>query len=123
MLSSIRMLWQRREDRLAEAISAVSDDTFEEEVIKSELPVLVDFWAAWCAPCQMIAPAVEKIAQDYNGRLKVVKLNVDENMKATVKYSVRSIPTLLLFKQGEIKETVVGALPQDKIISIISKHL
>ncbi len=123
MLSSIRMLWQRREDRLAEAISAVSDDTFEEEVIKSELPVLVDFWAAWCAPCQMIAPAVEKIAQDYNGRLKVVKLNVDENMKATVKYSVRSIPTLLLFKQGEIKETVVGALPQDKIISIISKHI
>jgi len=117
------MLWQRREDRLAEAISAVSDDTFEEEVIKSELPVLVDFWAAWCAPCQMIAPAVEKIAQDYNGRLKVVKLNVDENMKATVKYSVRSIPTLLLFKQGEIKETVVGALPQDKIISIISKHI
>lgn len=123
MLSSIRMLWQRREDRLAEAISAVSDDTFEEEVIKSELPVLVDFWAAWCAPCQMIVPAVEKIAQDYNGRLKVVKLNVDENMKATVKYSVRSIPTLLLFKQGEIKETVVGALPQDKIISIISKHI
>jgi thioredoxin 1 len=108
---------------LAEAIIHVSDDTFEEEVMKSEIPVLVDFWAAWCGPCQMIAPALEKIAQEYSGRLKVVKLNVDENMKATSKYSVRSIPTLLLFKAGEIKETLVGALPQDKIVSIISKHL
>jgi len=108
---------------LAEAIIHVSDDTFEEEVMKSELPVLVDFWAIWCAPCQMIAPALEKIAQEYTGRLKVVKLNVDENMKATSKYSIRSIPTLLLFKAGEIKETLVGVLPQDKIVSIISKHL
>jgi len=108
---------------LAEGIINVSDDSFEEEVMKSGLPVLVDFWAVWCAPCHMIAPALEKIAQEYAGRLKVVKLNVDENMKATSKYSVRSIPTLLLFKGGEIKETVVGALPQEKIVSIISKHL
>jgi thioredoxin 1 len=108
---------------LAEGIINVSDDSFEEEVMKSGLPVLVDFWAVWCAPCQMIAPALEKIAQEYAGRLKVVKLNVDQNMKATSKYSVRSIPTLLLFKGGEIKETLVGALPQEKIVSIISKHL
>lgn len=108
---------------MAEGIINVSDDSFEEEVMKSGLPVLVDFWAVWCAPCQMIAPALEKIAQEYAGRLKVVKLNVDQNMKATSKYSVRSIPTLLLFKGGEIKETLVGALPQEKIVSIISKHL
>jgi thioredoxin 1 len=118
------MPWHQREEAdLAEDIIHVSDDTFEEEVMKSELPVLVDFWAVWCGPCHMIAPALEKIAQEYTGRLKVVKLNVDENMKATSKYSVRSIPTLLLFKAGEIKETLVGALPQDMIVSIISKHL
>jgi thioredoxin 1 len=118
------MPWHQGEEAdLAEAIIHVSDDTFEEEVIKSDLPVLVDFWAVWCGPCHMIAPALEKIAQEYAGRLKVVKLNVDENMKATSKYSVRSIPTLLLFKAGEIKETLVGALPQDRIVSIISKHL
>jgi len=108
---------------LAEAILDVSDDTFEEEVIKSELPVLVDFWAVWCAPCQMIVPALEHLAQNYKEKLKVLKLNVDDNMKISAKFGVRSIPTLLLFKGGELKETIVGALPQNKIIDAISKHL
>ncbi len=108
---------------MAEAILDVTDDTFEEEVLKSELPVLVDFWAVWCAPCQMIVPALEHIAQNYKEKLKVLKLNVDENMKISAKFGVRSIPTLLLFKGGELKETIVGALPQNKIIDAISKHL
>jgi thioredoxin 1 len=108
---------------LAEAILDVTDDTFEEEVLKSDLPVLVDFWAVWCAPCQMIVPALEHIAQSYKEKLKLLKLNVDENMKTSAKFGVRSIPTLLLFKGGELKETIVGALPQNKIIDAISKHL
>ena len=108
---------------MAEAILDVTDDTFEEEVLKSELPVLVDFWAVWCAPCQMIVPALEHIAQNYKEKLKLLKLNVDENMKTSAKFGVRSITTLLLFKGGELKETIVGALPQNKIIDAISKHL
>ena len=108
---------------MAEAIVNVSDDTFEEEVLKSELPVLVDFWAVWCAPCLMIIPTMEYLVQNYKDKLKVFKLNVDENMKISSKYGIRSIPTLLLFKEGELKETIIGALPQDKIIDAISKHL
>jgi thioredoxin 1 len=108
---------------LAEAILDVTDNTFEEEVLKSELPVLVDFWAVWCAPCQMIVPALEHITENYKEKLKVLKLNVDENMKTSAKFGVRSIPTLLLFKGGELMETIVGALPQNKIIDVISKHL
>jgi len=108
---------------LAEAIINITDSTFEQEVMKSELPVLVDFWAVWCGPCQMITPTMDYLAQTYQGKLKVVKLDVDGNIKVTSRYGVRSIPTLLLFKGGELKETMVGALPQDKIVSIISKHL
>lgn len=108
---------------MAEDVVRISDDTFEEEALKCELPVMVDFWADWCAPCHMIVPALEKIAQDFKGKLKVFKLNVDENMKTSSKYDVRSIPTLLLFKGGELKETIVGVLPQDKIVDVISKHL
>lgn len=118
------MPWKEREEiELAEAIVTVSDSTFEEEVVKSELPVLVDFWAIWCMPCQMIAPALEHIAQNYGDRVKVVKLNIDENMKIPSRFGIRSIPTLLLFKGGELKETIVGAQPQDTIVNIISKHL
>lgn len=108
---------------MAEDIMSVSDDSFEEEVIKSELPVLVDFWAAWCAPCYMVVPTLEHLVQNYKEKLKVFKLNIDENMKISAKFGVISIPTLLLFKGGEIKETIVGALPQNKIIDVISKHL
>ena len=89
----------------------------------SELPVLVDFWAVWCAPCKVIDPTIEYLAQNYVDRLKIVKLNVDENMKIPSRYGVRSIPTLLLFMEGELKETIIGAASQDKIINTISKYL
>ncbi len=108
---------------MAGDILDVSDDTFEEEVLKSELPVLVDFWAVWCAPCQMIVPTLEHLAQNYKEKLKVFKINIDENMKISAKFGIRSIPTLLLFSGGEVKETIVGALPQNKIIDVISKHI
>ena len=88
-----------------------------------ELPVLVDFWASWCAPCHMIIPALEYLAQTYKDKIEVKRLNVDENTKIPSKYKIMSIPTLLLFKEGEVKETIVGALPQEKIVEIISRHL
>ncbi len=108
---------------MAEEIANISDDSFEEEVLKSDLPVLVDFWAVWCAPCHMIAPSVENLAQSYKDKMKVVKINVDENPKTPANYGILSIPTLLLFKGGELKETIVGALPQNKIEDAITKHL
>jgi thioredoxin 1 len=101
----------------------VTDANFEEEVIGSELPVLVDFWAVWCGPCRMVAPFVEQIAEENKDRLKVAKLNVDDNQGIPAKYGIMSIPTLLLFKGGELKETIVGALPKDKIVAAVSKHL
>jgi thioredoxin 1 len=108
---------------LSEDIFNVTDDTFEEEVLKAELPVLVDFWAVWCGPCQMVAPTVEYLAQNYKDKLMVAKMNVDDNMNVPAKYGIMSIPALLLFKAGEVVETVIGALPQDKIVSAIEKHL
>jgi len=108
---------------LTEGILNVSDDNFEEEVLKNELPVLVDFWAVWCAPCHLVVPTLEYLVENYKDKLKIYKLNVDENMKTSSNYGVRSIPTLLFFKDGELKETIIGALPQDKIIDVISKHL
>jgi thioredoxin 1 len=108
---------------LSEDIFNVTDDTFEEEVLKAELPVLVDFWAVWCGPCHMVAPTVEYLAHNYKDKLKAAKMNVDENMKVPAKYGIMSIPALLLFKGGEVVETVIGALPQDKIVDAIAKHL
>lgn len=108
---------------MSEDIFNVSDDTFEEEVLKAELPVVVDFWAVWCGPCQMVAPTVEYLAQNYKDKLKVAKMNVDENMNVPAKYGIMSIPALLLFKGGEVVETIIGALPQDKIVDAIAKHL
>jgi thioredoxin len=104
-------------------IADVSDQNFDTEVLNSEIPVLVDFWAAWCAPCRMLAPAVEAIAEKYEGRAKVVKLNVDENMVTSGKYNIKGIPTLLLFKQGMIKEQIVGNTSKDTISKMIENHL
>jgi thioredoxin 1 len=108
---------------LSENFFEVTDDTFEQEVIQSELPVLVDFWAVWCAPCKMVIPTLEHLAQNLKDRLRIVKLNVDNNMKTSSKYGVMSIPTLLLFNKGELRETIVGAQPQEKIVEVVSKHL
>jgi len=108
---------------VSDLIKHVSDDTFEEEVLKNDLPVLVDFWAVWCAPCHMVTPALENMAQNLKDKLKVVKLNVDDNAALSARYGIMSIPALLLFKEGELKETLIGALPQDKIEEKISSHL
>jgi len=93
----------------------ITDDNFESEVIKSDLPVLIDFWAAWCGPCRMIAPIVEELAGEYNGKVKIGKLDVDNNQQTAIKYGVRSIPTLLVFKNGEVKDTIIGAVPKSQI--------
>jgi thioredoxin 1 len=100
-----------------------TDSNFEQEVLKSDKPVLVDFWAEWCAPCRMVAPAVEAIAEQYSDRAKVGKLNVDQNQNVTVRYSIRGIPTLLIFKGGQIQEQVVGATSKDNLVKLIEKHL
>ena len=91
---------------------AVSDESFEAEVLKSSAPVLVDFWATWCAPCRIIGPVVEQIASDYEGRLKVAKVDVDANPKTPATYGIRGIPTLLIFKDGKLADQIVGAVPK-----------
>lgn len=108
---------------MSEEILQSSDATFEQEVLKSELPVLVDFWAPWCMPCRMIAPAVEEIAKEYAGKLKVAKVNVDDNPKTSTFYGIMSIPTLIVFKGGGVKETIVGVVPKKKIEELVSAHL
>jgi len=102
---------------------AVTEQNFEAEVLKSPVPVLVDFWAAWCGPCRAIAPAVEEIATEYNGRLKVVKVDVDENQEVSIRYGVRSIPTLIVFKNGDPVETLIGAYPKPALLAKIQPHL
>jgi thioredoxin 1 len=101
----------------------VTDATFEAEVLKAELPVLVDFWAAWCGPCKMIAPIVEELAKDYAGKLKVCKLNVDENNQTAAQFGIMSIPTLMLFKGGKPVERLIGYMPKAKLVEKLSPHL
>ncbi len=108
---------------MSEKLQEVTDENFEQEVLSSNAPVLVDFWAVWCAPCRMIAPTIEQIADEYSGRAKVVKLNVDDNVSTSAKYNIRGIPTLLLFKDGEIKDQIVGASSKDAIAKMIDGHL
>lgn len=101
----------------------VTDATFEAEVLKADLPVLVDFWAAWCGPCKMIAPVVEELARDYAGKLKVCKLNVDENNQTAAQFGIMSIPTLMLFKDGKPVERLIGYMPKAKLVEKLSPHL
>ena len=101
----------------------VNDANFEEEVIKSPLPVLVDFWAEWCAPCHMVAPAVAALADEYAGQLKVCKSNVDEGPGIASRYGIRAIPTLMIFKGGEMVDQIVGVVPKEQIESKVKPHL
>ena len=104
-------------------ITEVGDSNFETEVIQSGVPVLVDFWAPWCGPCKSIAPMVEEIAGEYEGKLKVTKLNVDDHPATAARYQVRGIPNLLIIKGGTVKEQIVGAVPKAKLVSAIEKAL
>jgi thioredoxin 1 len=101
----------------------VTDKTFEEVVLKAELPTVVDFWAVWCGPCKMIAPLLDEIARDYEGKLQVTKLDVDHNNESAIQYGVMSIPTLLLFKGGQPVERIVGFMPKEKLLAKITPHL
>ncbi len=100
-----------------------TDASFEADVLKAEVPVLVDFWAEWCGPCRMIAPILETLATEYAGRVKIVKVNVDENSESAATYGVRGIPTLLLFKNGTLVETKVGALPKGQLQAFIDSNI
>jgi thioredoxin 1 len=101
----------------------VSDADFEQEILKSDIPAMVDFWAAWCGPCRAIAPVVEELAREYQGKVKVAKLNVDENSKTPAKYGIRAIPTLIIFKGGEVVEQITGAVSRSLIENALKKAL
>ncbi len=102
-------------------VLAVGDDSFEREVLQSATPVLIDFWAEWCAPCRAIGPVVEELAGEYAGRLKVVKMDVDKHPQTPSRYGVRGIPNLILFANGEVKEQIVGAVPKAQLVKAINK--
>src|ERR1043165_2318384 len=101
----------------------VDDSTFQAEVLSSQTPVLVDFWAIWCGPCKMIAPIVEELATEYNGKLKVMKMDVDANPRISMQYGIRSIPTLLIFKGGQVVEQIVGAVPKRHLVEKVTPHI
>jgi thioredoxin 1 len=108
---------------MSEQIVHLSDDSFEQEVLQSDLPVLVDYWAEWCGPCKMIAPLLDEIAGDYKGKLKVSKLNIDENSGTPPQYGIRGIPTLMIFKNGSAAATKVGALSKGQLTEFIDANL
>lgn len=105
------------------SITQVGDSNFEAEVIRSDLPVLIDFWAPWCGPCKSIAPVIEELANEYQGRIKVTKLNVDENPITPTHYGVRGIPNLIIVNQGKVKEQIVGAVPKARLVEAIERAL
>lgn len=107
----------------AEGVKHVTDGSFEADVLKADKPVLVDYWAAWCGPCKAIAPILDEVAKEYGDRLQVAKLNVDENQAVPAKFGIRGIPTLMLFKSGELVATKVGALPKAQLTAFIDSHL
>ena len=110
---------------MAGNIQNVGDSTFQAEVIEAskQQPVMVDFWADWCRPCHMLAPTVQEIANDYTGKLKVVKMNVDENVESPGRYNIRGIPTLLIFKGGQVADQLVGAVPKEQIEKVLARHV
>ncbi len=108
---------------MSEHIVYTSDANFDSDVLKSDLPVLVDYWAEWCGPCKMIAPILDEIATDYQGKLRVAKVNVDENAQLTQKYGIRSIPTLMLFKNGNVQAQKIGALSKSQLAAFIETNL
>ena len=107
----------------AETILEVNDSNFDQDVLKSSQPVLVDFWAAWCGPCKALAPVVDEVANAYNGKLRVAKMDVDKNIATPTRYNVRGIPTLLLFKNGQVAEQIVGYVGKEAIDRVLQKHL
>jgi thioredoxin 1 len=108
---------------MSEHIRYVTDDTFSTEVLQAQLPTLVDYWAEWCGPCRMIAPILDEVAKEYAGRINVAKVNVDENQQTPQKYGVRGIPTLMLFKNGNVEATKVGALSKSQLTAFIDSHI
>ena len=108
---------------MSENIQHVTDDTFETEVLQAQSPVLVDYWAEWCGPCKAIAPTLEEVAKEYSGKLKVAKVNVDENQDVPRKYGIRGIPTLMLFKNGNIEATKVGALSKSQLTAFLDSNI
>ena len=104
-------------------ISNVTDSSFEEDVLQSDIPALVDYWAEWCGPCKMIAPVLEEIAREYDGRIKICKLNIDENEATPPKYGIRGIPTLMLFKGGNVEATKVGAISKSQLAAFIDSNI
>ncbi|MBM7063238.1 thioredoxin TrxA [Pseudomonas sp. UL073] len=108
---------------MSELITNVSDSSFDQEVLQANGPVLVDYWAEWCGPCKMIAPVLDEIAQTYQGKLKVCKLNIDENQETPPKYGVRGIPTLMLFKGGNVEATKVGALSKSQLAAFLDANI
>ena len=108
---------------MSENIQHVTDATFEPEVLKSGVPVLVDYWAEWCGPCKSIAPILEEVAKEYDGRLKIAKLNVDDNAEVPRRYNIRGIPTLMLFKNGEVEATKVGALSKSQLTAFLDSNI
>jgi thioredoxin 1 len=108
---------------MSEQIIHVTDDSFEADVLKSDQPVLIDYWAEWCGPCKMIAPVLDEIAGEYAGRLKVAKLNIDDNPNTPPRYGIRGIPTLMLFKDGEVEATKVGAVSKSQLVAFIDSNM
>lgn len=108
---------------MSEDIIYVTDDTFESEVLNAQHPVLVDYWAEWCGPCKMIAPILDEIANEYTGKIKIAKLNIDDNPQTPPKYGIRGIPTLMLFKDGQVEATKVGALSKSQLTAFIDSNI